>query len=76
MEMNFENQNWIINHMWDDADGNPTQWIFDKGEEFPYYIDYIEAIEKYEVTHKYRRLYQSNLFDNCVRFIERIKNDF
>lgn len=67
--MENENQNWIVNHIWDDADGNPTQWIFNNNDDFPYYIDYIEAVNQYEVSHKFRRLYSSKDFESCVNYI-------
>ena len=73
--MEFENQNWIVNHIWDDEDGNPTQWIFNKEDEFPYYIDYIEAVNQYEVSHKFRRLYSSKDFESCVNYIIGEKDD-
>lgn len=76
MEIKNENENWKVNHMWDDGDGNPTQWIFYKdNDDFPYYIDYIEAVNQFEVSHfddGLRRLYVSKDFEDCIKFVERI----
>lgn len=70
-EIENENGNWSVNHIWDNADGEPTQWVYKKDSEFPYYVDYIEASEQYEVTYTYRRLYASKNFESCVKFVER-----
>ena len=75
MKIEFENENWKINHIWDNADGEPTQWVYKGTNLFPYYIDYIEAVDQYEVTHKYRRLYASKDFMSCVNFVEKENED-
>lgn len=70
----IENENWSVNHLWDNADGEPTQWVYKKDSEFPYYVDYIEASGQYEVTYTYKRLYASTELINCIKFVERRNN--
>lgn len=75
MKIEFENENWKINHIWDNADGEPTQWVYNKDSEFPYYIDFISEANQYEVTHTYRRLFASKNFEDCVAFVEGERNE-
>lgn len=58
-----------INHYWDDADGNPTQYYDDNG----FYIDYIEALNRWEVSLNCVVIYYDEDFKKCVDYIDNIK---
>lgn len=58
-----------INHYWDDADENPTQYYNDEG----FYVDYIEALNRWEVSLNSTIVYYNEDLNKCFEYIDSIE---
>lgn len=59
-------ENWHINEYWNDADGNPTQWVHNFE---PIYIDLIDG--QYEVNYNFKCVYTDTNLESAMKFADK-----